>query len=196
VALEQALLKANEPFDVAVYMAPGTQHAGRFVHIPWGSAETHPVVAPNEYDKFPIVGDDGELTRTVIVRINGVVDNHEAGYRLFKKNYVITEDHYIDYLGGRSAEEVVPMQILAKLRQASCLFLGYTIADWRLRVFLHWIWPGERPNSATHWAVERDPDLLERQFWQRSGVPLYRSRLTDYVRGFDRYLVEHRDELT
>jgi hypothetical protein len=25
---------------------------------------------------------------------------------------------------------------------------------------------------------------------------LYRSRLTDYVRGFDRYLVEHRDELT
>ena len=196
VALERALLKANEPFDVAVYMAPGTQHAGRFVHIPWGSAETHPVVAPNEYDKFPIVGDDGELTRTVIVRINGVVDNHEAGYRLFKKNYVITEDHYIDYLGGRSAEEVVPMQILAKLRQASCLFLGYTIADWRLRVFLHWIWPGERPNSATHWAVERDPDLLERQFWQRSGVPLYRSRLTDYVRGFDRYLVEHRDELT
>lgn len=195
VALEKALLKAKEPFDVAIYMAPGTQHAGRFVHIPWGSVEPRPVLAPNEYDEFPIVGDDGELTRTVIVRTNGVVDNHAAGYR-FKKNYVITEDHYIDYLGGRPAEEVVPMQILAKLRQASCLFLGYTIADWRLRVFLHWIWPGERPNSATHWAVERDPDLLERQFWQRSGVPLYRSRLTDYVRGFDRYLVEHRDELT
>jgi hypothetical protein len=194
VALEQALLKAREPFDVAVYMAPGTEHAGRFVHIPWGSVEARPVVAPNEYDKFPIVGDDGELTRTVIVRINGAVDDHATGYP-WKKNYVITEDHYIDYLGARPAEEVVPMQILAKLRQASCLFLGYTIADWRLRVFLHWIWPGERPIGATHWAVERSPDMLERQFWQRSGVPLYRSRLTDYVRGFDRFLVEHRDEL-
>jgi hypothetical protein len=165
------------------------------VHVSWGSVEARPVVTPNEYDEFPIVGDDFELTRTVIVRINGSIDHHATGYR-WKKNYVITEDHYIDYLGGRPAEEVVPMQILAKLRQASCLFLGYTIADWRLRVFLHWIWPGERPNGATHWAVERDPDMLERQFWQRSGVPLYRSRLTDYVQGFDRFLVEHRDELT
>jgi len=195
VALEKALLKAKEPFDVAVYMAPGTQHAGRFVHIPWGSVEKHPIVAPNEYDKFPIVGDDFELTRTVIVRINGAVDDHRAGY-LWKKNYVITEDHYIDYLGGRSAEEVVPGQILAKLRQSSCLFLGYAIADWRLRVFLHWIWPGESSTRATHWAVERNPDTLERKFWERSGVPLYRSRLTDYVDGFDRFLVEHRDELS
>ena len=194
VALEQALLKAKEPFDVAIYMAPGTQHAGRFVHIPWDSRDTRPIVTPNEYDQFPMVGDNLELTRTVIVRINGVVDDDTTGYR-WKKNYVITEDHYIDYLGGRPAEEVVPMQILAKLRQASCLFLGYPIADWRLRVFLHWIWPGERPSGATHWAVERDPDVLERRFWQRSGVPLYRSRLTEYVQGFDRFLVEHRDEL-
>jgi hypothetical protein len=198
VALEQALLKAKEPFDVAVYMAPGTQHAGRFVHIPWDSRDARPIVTPNEYDQFPILGDNLELTRTVIVRINGAVDDETAGYR-WKKNYVITEDHYIDYLGGRPAEEVVPMQILAKLRQASCLFLGYTIADWRLRVFLHWIWPGERASGATHWAVERDPDMLERRFWQRSGVPLYRSRLTDYVQGFDRFLVKYamdRDEQT
>ena len=110
---------------------------------------------------------------------------------------MITEDHYIDYLGGRPAEEVVPTQILAKLRQASCLFLGYRIADWRLRVFLHWIWKGERPAGATnYWAVERDPDLLERQFWQRSGVCLFKSRLTDYANSFDRFLDEHRDELT
>jgi len=194
VALEQAFLKAKEPFDVALYMAPGTEHAGRFVHLQWESVGPQPIVTPNEYDKFPIVGDDSRLTRTVIVKINGTVDHPAAGYP-WKSNYVITEDHYIDYLGGRPAEEVVPMQILAKLRQASCLFLGYTIADWRLRVFLHWIWPGERPSGATHWAVERSPDMLERQFWQRSGVGLYRSRLTDYVQGFDRFLTEHRDEL-
>ncbi len=33
VALEQAFLDAKEPFDVAIYMAPGTEHAGRFVHV-------------------------------------------------------------------------------------------------------------------------------------------------------------------
>jgi hypothetical protein len=133
--------------------------------------------------------------RTVIVRINGAIDDIEAGYR-WKSNLVITEDHYIDYLNGRPAEEVVPAQILAKLRQASCLFLGYSIADWRLRVFLHWIWRGESLGGATHWAVERDPDLLERQFWQRSGVHLYNSSLTDYVTGLDRFLGGHRGEPT
>ncbi len=195
VALEKAFWNEKEPFDVAVYMAPGTEHAGKFVHLPWGSADAQPIMKPNEYDSFPIVGDEGELTRTVIVRINGTIDDLKTGYR-WKSNFVITEDHYIDYLGGRIAEEVVPGQILAKLRQASCLFLGYAIADWRLRVFLHWIWRGERLGGATHWAVERDPDILERQFWQRSGVFLYRSRLTDYVRGFDRFLQENRDDLT
>ena len=194
VALEQAFLEAKEPFDVAIYMAPGTEHAGRFVHVKWGDVDSQPILAPNEYDGFPILGDDGELTRTVIVRINGAIDDPGIGY-LWKNNYVITEDHYIDYLGSRPAEEVVPMQILAKLRQSSCLFLGYALADWRLRVFLHWIWPGERPSGATHWAVQRRPDILERRFWEHAGVGLYRSRLTDYVEGFDRFLAENRDDL-
>jgi hypothetical protein len=194
VALEQAFIEAKEPFDVAIYMAPGTEHAGRFVHLKWEDANPQPVLAPNEYDGFPIVGDDSQLTRTVIVRINGAIDDLEIGYR-WKNNYVITEDHYIDYLGGRPAEEVVPMQILAKLRQSSCLFLGYALADWRLRVFLHWIWPGERPSGATHWAVQRRPDVLERRFWEHAGIGLYRSRLTDYVQGFDRFLAANRGDL-
>lgn len=195
LALERAFQEEGEPFDVAVYMAPGTEYAGRFVHLPWGQVDPRPIMTPNEYTDFPIVTDYGELTRTVIVRISGAVDDLETGYR-WKSNFMITEDHYIDYLGGRPAEEVVPTQILAKLRQASCLFLGYKIADWRLRVFLHWIWRGERLSGATCWAVERNPDVIERQFWQRSGVCLYKSRLTDYVAGFDRFLTEHRDELT
>ena len=184
LALEQAFREEGEPFDVAVYMAPGTEYAGRFVHLPWGHVDPQPITTPNEYTDFPIVTDYGELTRTVIVRISGAVDDLEAGYR-WKSNFMITEDHYIDYLGRRPAEEVVPTQILAKLRQASCLFLGYSIADWRLRVFLHWIWQGERLGGATHWAVEHDPDVLERQFWQRSGVRLYRSpsdRLRKWIR--------------
>ena len=193
LGLERALREQGEPFDIALYMAPGTEYSGRFVHVPW-DGDPHPVNAPNEYTDFPIIADYGELTRTVIVRISGAVDDRETGYP-WKSNFVITEDHYIDYLRARPAEEVVPGQILAKLRQASCLFLGYKIADWRLRVFLHWIWQGERLSGATHWAVERDPDVLERQFWQRSGVALYRGRLGEYVAGLDRFLTENLDEL-
>jgi hypothetical protein len=194
LALERAFQEEGEPYDVAVYMAPGTEYEGRFVHLPW-DGNPQPIIKPNEYTDFPIVTDYGELMRTVIVRISGAVDDPEKGYH-WKSNFVITEDHYIDYLGGRPAAEVVPTQILAKLRQASCLFLGYKMADWRLRVFLHWIWQGGRLSGATYWAVERDPDVLEQQFWQRSGVRLYKCRLTDYVAGFDRFLTEHLDQLT
>jgi SIR2-like domain/TIR domain len=191
MALERAFREEDEPFDVAVYMAPGTEYAGRFVHLPW-AADPQPILKPNEYNDFPIVTDYGELTRTVIVRTSGAVDDLAEGYR-WAGNLIITQDDYIDYPRGRPAEEVVPGQILAKLREASCLFLGYTIADWRLRVFLHWIWRGERLAGGTHWAIERNPDVLERQFWQRSGVVLYKNHLTDYLEGFDRFLLTHRD---
>ena len=193
VALEKAFRKVGEPYDVAVYMAPRTEYAGRFVHLPWESRDPRPVLT-NEYDGFPIVGEEGELTRTVIVRINGAVDDLKTGYS-WDRNFVITEDHYIDYLRGRSAEQVVPMQILAKLRAASCLFLGYAIADWRLRVFLHWIWQDETFGGATLWAVEHDPDVRERQFWHRFGISLYGCRLTDYVQGFDKFLEDRRYKL-
>jgi len=187
-ALERAFRDEGEPFDVAVYMAQrGTPNSGRFLHLQWGNVAPVPVLRPNDYTDFPFIADDGRLTRSVIVRINGSIDDQSAGYR-WKGNYLITEDHYIDYLGGRSAEEVVPGQILAKLREASCLFLGYTVADWRLRVFLRWIW-GDKLGGGMHWAVERDPDVLERRFWQRFGVSLYKCSLAEYVKALDEFLV-------
>ena len=133
-ALEKAFRDAGQEFDVAVYMAPGSQQDGRivpegkFVHVPW-EGRARSIEKPNVYSDFPIVAGDGRLRRTVIMWINGAVDglldlNCED-------NYVITEDHYINYMNG-SAEEVVPGQILMKLRKSNYLFLGYTIADWRL----------------------------------------------------------------
>src|SRR5450755_3160550 len=187
-ALERALTKAREPFDVAVFMGPGTDQAGSFLHLPWGGPPKL-INEPNDYLGFPIT-EDGEVLRTVVVRINGAADDREAGYR-WKDNFVITEDHYIDYLSSRTPEDLIPSQILAKLRDASCLFLGYTISDWRLRVFLKRIWTGERIGRGRCWAVERAPDMLERQLWLGAGVQLYESRLTDYIDQLDRFLVAH-----
>jgi hypothetical protein len=190
--LEKAFREANEEFDVAVYMAPGTEQAGTFVHLPWGELP-RPIDKPNEYAGFPIVAEDRRLRRTVIVRINGTVDDPAAGFP-WEDNYVITEDHYIDYLNGRSAEEAVPGQLLAKLRKANYLFLGYTIADWRLRVFLQRVWKGTRLGRAKYWAVEQEPDVLERDLWQQAGVSLYQSSLTDYLKGLFDFLDDHPGE--
>jgi len=185
-ALEKALIAAGEDFDVALYMAPGTDQKGRFVHLPWGKTQEI-IDKPNEYRGFPIEAVNCKLQRTVIVRINGAVADPSAGFP-WEYNYVITEDHYIDYMGGHSVEEVVPGQILAKLSRSNYLFLGYAIADWRLRVFLQRIKKGDRLGRAKYWAVEHEPDALTRDLWRELGVDLFQSGLTDYLHGLYTFL--------
>jgi hypothetical protein len=175
-ALEQAFEDEQEPYDLAVYMASG-QDKGKFVHFPY-QACAESICTPNSYGKFPI-RDYGELERTVIVKIHGAVDGNVGDYR-WKENYVITEDHYIDYLSRSPIESLVPVQVLDKLRDSHCLFLGYAVRDWNLRVFLKRIWRGE-PLGAKSWAVEPDPDALEKELWAQSYVDLYAADLVDYV---------------
>ena len=174
--LEQAFDEAGEPYDLAVYMASG-QDKSKFVHFPYDGFP-EPISIPNAYGKFPI-GDYGQLERTVIVKIHGAVDRDTGDYP-WTDNYVITEDHYIDYLSKSPIESLVPVQVLAKLRNSHCLFLGYTVREWNLRVFLQRIWRGE-PLGAKSWAIEPDPDVLEKAFWASSNVDLYVEDPARYV---------------
>jgi SIR2-like protein/TIR domain-containing protein len=186
-ALEQAFDDEREPYDLAVYMASGPDK-GKFVHFPYNEAPA-PIVEPNRYWRFPI-GDYGELERTVIVKIHGAVDGNVSGYR-WRENYVITEDHYIDYLSRSPIENLVPVQILEKLSDSHCLFLGYPVRDWNLRVFLKRIWKGE-PIRARSWAIEPTPDALEKEFWAQSHVDVYAADLADYVDELDQRLMRRR----
>jgi len=157
-------------------MASG-KDKGKFVHFPY-QASAESIGTPNSYGKFPI-RDYGELERTVIVKIHGTVDGHVGDYR-WKESYVITEDHYIDYLSRSPIESLIPVQVLDKLRDSHCLFLGYTVRDWNLRVFLKRIWRG-KPLGAKSWAVDPDPDVLEKELWAQTYVDLYAADLADYI---------------
>jgi hypothetical protein len=53
-----------------------------------------------------------------------------------REAYVITEDNYLDYLAGRPIEQLIPNPILNRLRRKEILFLGYSLGDWNVRVFL------------------------------------------------------------
>ena len=171
-------------------MASG-RDKGKFVHFPYEGAP-RAIAEPNTYTKLPI-GGDYELERTLIVKIHGAVDGNFGDYR-WKENYVITEDHYIDYLSKSPIESLVPVQVLDKLRDSHCLFLGYTVRDWNLRVFLKRIWEGRL--GAKSWAVEPDPDVLEKDLWTQSNVDLYAADLADYVDQLQKRLIararEHR----
>ncbi len=176
-SLELAFQEAEEPYDLAVYMASGP-FKGRFVHFPF-DGEPEVIAVPNKYTKLP-VDDDLELERSLIVKIHGAVDGGEGSFQ-WKENYVITEDQYIEYLSESPADSLIPIQILQKLKSCHCLFLGYTMRDWRLRVFLKRIWPGGSI-EAKSWAIEESPDLLEKEFWSHAGrVDLLNASLAEYV---------------
>lgn len=176
--VEQAFREAGEPFDLAVYVASGI-NKGRFIHVPW--QETPRVVStPNLYHDFPF-HDDLELRRNLIVKVHGAVDVRDADYG-WSNNFVVTEDNYIEYLSGGAIEELVPVQILGRLRASHCLFLGYDIRDWSLRVFLKRVWGATI--RARSWSVQEEPDELGEELWKQAGrINLIDESLEDYVRG-------------
>ena len=177
--LERAFEEANEPFDYAVYLAA----SGWFVHVPWGEHAAEPLATtirePRLYVDFPI-DDDGQLERTIIVKIHGGPDGHEGGV-VWRNNLVITEDHYIDYLPTHNIQDHLPIQLLEKVTGCRCLFVGYVLRDWAARVFLRRIWRG-KPISESSWAIEHDPDPLEKASWSVVGhVELLAADPAEYV---------------
>jgi hypothetical protein len=178
-ALERAFHEAGEPFDLVSYIAEG-EHRGKFAHWPPGGEPTV-IGIPNEYGKLR----PGE--RTVILKIHGAVDR--TGPEADWDSYVITEDHYIDYLTHTELQNLVPVMLAMQLRRSHFLFLGYSMRDWNLRVILHRIW-GEQKLKYKSWAIQRDPDQLDREFWEMRGVDVYDVPLEQYVAALHAALAE------
>jgi hypothetical protein len=179
-ALERAFDDEGEPYDLAVFVARGVE-TGSFLHIPW-RGEPRLIADASKYREFPIDPYD-ELERSVIVKVLGAAEGGAGDYR-WDRSYVITEDQYIDYLVTDQVASVVPLQILNKLTSSHCLFLGYAMRDWSLRVFIKRIWRG-RTLEDKSWAIEHEPDTLEKDFWNSIHVELLSASPTEYVEELD-----------
>ena len=177
LALERAFLDAGEEFDVVSYIATG-RNRGRFCHLDQEGRGTL-IERPNEYAT--------ELSlerRTVILKLHGQVDptNDRAW-----ESFVVTEDDYIGYLAHSEVGNVVPVSLAAKLRRSHFLFLGYTMADWNLRLLLYRLW-GDQPLSYRSWAVQEEPRPFELEFWRRHDVNVIDVGLEEYVEALSRHV--------
>ena len=161
---------ASESFEVVSYIASGPSR-GRFCHID-ANGEGRIIDLPNEY------ATELSLERTtVILRLHGRVDRTpERAW----ESFVVTEDDYIDYLAQTDLTASLPVAVAAKLRRSHFLFLGYTMADWNLRVVLNRLW-SDQPLTYRSWAVQPEPRALEREFWRRRDVEVHELALEDYV---------------
>ncbi len=102
------------------------------------------------------------------------------------ESFVVTEDDYIDYLARTDVASAVPVALAAKLLRSHFLFLGYTMADWNLRVILNRLW-SDQPLSYRSWAVQPQAKPLEREFWRQRDVEVQEQPLDEYVEILARY---------
>jgi SIR2-like domain len=181
--LERAFVAAGEPFDLISYKASDSKYQrrrGSFYHWPSGN-DPRPIEDGNSY------GDISLQTRTVILKVHGLVVR--APHQVGLESFVITEDHYIDYLAHASLPRLLPVQVLERLTNSNLLFLGYALKDWNLRVILQGIW-SERDFDIPSWAVQIAPDGFDEEFWSNKDVKIFDADLADYVEQLDPRLRE------
>lgn len=166
--LERALTAAGEPFHIVTYCAGGPDK-GRFVHrSPFGIKTI--ITGPSSerlftLDEYPI-----------ILKFHGSVDRRDPR----QDSFVITEDHYIDYLSRVDVTRTFPKTLLAPLSASHVLFLGHKLRDWNLRVMLYRIWE-KRVEKWNWWAVQRNPPRVDREFWRDRKVEILDVSLGEYT---------------
>jgi hypothetical protein len=170
-ALERALRDGDEPCDVVWYAADGPFRGQFWLWTDWpdGAPPETPIEDPTTYT---------ELTterRTVVLKIHGAIDRKDAE----RDSFVITEDHYIDYLTKTDLKRV-PVMLAKTLRTTSFLFLGYSLSDWNMRAFMHRIWE-QRNVGRRSWSIQLGASELERTFWNSREIKIYNVSLIDYV---------------
>jgi class 3 adenylate cyclase len=173
--LELAFSQASEPLDVVTYVADAASQ-GRFVHR-GPDGRLRPIDKPNKYLGL-------SEDRTVVVKVHGAIDRHDPD----QDSFVITEDHFLDFMTGGDLSNLVPVTIAARLRRSHFLFLGYGLRDWNLRVILHRLW-GEQRLTYKSWSVHSSrPEPIERGLWRDRGVDVLDLALAEYVSGLDEHV--------
>jgi len=162
--MEQALLEANQAYDVIAYVP---SDSAQVEYTPFGYPQPE-LVDPR---KIPL-----ESRATVVVRLHGPAKKYG------QTGYVLTEEDQIDWL--LNSHNLLP-PLLMRSRRASCLLsLGHSARDWSQRALLRMLYDskyspkGERESS---WAVALNPAPLSIMTWQRYGVAVYNIELNEWV---------------
>lgn len=181
--LERALGDVGLDYDIVWYEAKERSADRRkFVHKAPG-AEPVVIQSGNDYKTLTMT-----LERPVVLKLHGCVDR-EPKQGEVKDSYVITEDNYIGYLTGSDVRSQLPIALVNRMIDSSFLFLGYSLADWNMRVILNRIW-GSSVLDKKSWAIQREPSdpnvsKIERTLWNRRenmDVELIYCELSEYAR--------------
>jgi hypothetical protein len=180
-ALESTFVRAGEPFELLSYSVELDEREdpvrGAFRHRFGPDLRDEVIIDdPTAYVDIPRHAAD---VRTVIVKIHGSPDLRHAT----PDRYLITEDQYVNY--SALLPRLVPRGLNNLLSDAYFLFLGYSLCDWNLRVFVNTVWPPYKRRSRAAWVVPwRGPGgtaAIDPKFWAGRKVDLPEVDLDRFV---------------
>jgi hypothetical protein len=131
-----------------------------------------------------------------VIKLNG-------GITAGRRNFLATEDHYIDYLSHQGIKESLPEMLMAKLTKrgtkenSHLLFLGYSLRHWTMRVILRRIWSESLSNQNKRWTVilEKRFNHIDTKFWTKYGVQPSDLKQIDSMDTYITKLTEKLDNL-
>lgn len=173
--LENAFDEAGEPYDVFSYSVQRDAEVGKFRHTPYGATMFRIIDNPDEFYTT--------IDHTIILKIHGAV-----GLNRERSTFVITEDDYIDYAALFNPDHI-PAMLLEKMLRRRFLYLGYSLSDWNLRVFLRGLRLRSHFNEPT-WAIMNRHEEWDPFYWDTHGVRLIKLSLKDYIEILNEQLEE------
>jgi hypothetical protein len=155
--MERAYQQRGKPYDIVVHMTDQEK-------VLWwehGEAEPQEVLADDLLIDLDQV--------SVVYKMHGTIDRRQHEIR----DYVITEDHYVEFLTGMTRGSVIPDIFAEPFQSRPFLFLGYGLYDWNFRVILNRIQEFRRNPPFRSWAIETLSKPVERKLWEARGVNVY-----------------------
>jgi SIR2-like domain len=106
---------------------------------------------------------DLDPRRPIVLKLHGDIGHRDT--------LVVTDEDYIDFVREMTEKEPVhpfPLALRGMLMEWTTLFIGYSLADYNLRLLFRTLrWRTDRANVSVMYSVDRSPDALIREVWER-----------------------------
>jgi hypothetical protein len=137
-------------------------------------------VAPTGDRLYQLLNDEKTQlpSHPIVFKMHGSVDKVDAD----NDCYLITEEDYVDIL-GRDSGYYAPPYVDALMKGKDFLFLGYSLADWNVRVILRKLL--KRTTAAKPvrcWAIVGGKTHVAQQVWQAQNLNIYPMDLLQFAR--------------
>lgn len=187
--LEKAFKEEKQEFDLLSYIYSDI-YGGHFIHQEFRldsdgislkrSKEVNLIQMDSEKYSPSRWSDRCEKSSVpIIIKLYGTPDWEDNS----RGNFIITEDHFINYFVNRSIDNCLPKALLNNIRKGHIWFIGYELSHWIQRVALHRIWPKNGPFPIDPcWAIEENLGVFEQKIWENNNIKYKNFDLSAYFK--------------